>query len=435
MCRPLKGLTYTRHTHICPTPVLQLYGNNRKCYFNQAKVRVELFSSSCAEFWNSHLNVRGPREAPKPQTDEEKQPESGSEAAPGPAPPTSASPQSDSAPPPDSDSLSKASKDPGSTLFHEFCPIKTRSPRELDCGSGQGALCFINPLFLQLESPLLRRRMFKRSLKVRVSTETSTLLSPPLAPPPPPPLLPKAKGKGKSLQEIQGRCKASQLVPERPGDNPREPPTIAPHIRLEEEQNPAPALSHLPAITEQVSDNSDYMQPSPVISSSLCPSLSPYLSPSAPSMTPPAFPKGPPSLSPHESPRVSPSPSPYQSPSLSPRILSSLSLHGSPSVSPSLCPSPSPLIAFSTSPCASQAFPPFTTPSRIDPEGPDREDAEAITPVDPNCGDAEINGEDGQGLLSEMEAESCYSDGRQKRAAKSRPLPQNNSTKHVSECK
>lgn len=38
MCRPLEGLTYTRHTHICPTPVLQPCGNNRKCDFTQAKV-------------------------------------------------------------------------------------------------------------------------------------------------------------------------------------------------------------------------------------------------------------------------------------------------------------------------------------------------------------------------------------------------------------
>lgn len=55
--------------------------------------------------------------------------------------------------------------------------------------------------------------------------------------------------------------------------------------------------------------------------------------------------------------------------------------------------------------------------------------------MDSNYEDAEINGEDGQGLVLEMEAESCYSDGRQERAAKSSPLPQNNGTKYVSECK
>ncbi|KAI1898524.1 hypothetical protein AGOR_G00073240 [Albula goreensis] len=52
----------------------------------------------------------------------------------------------------------------------------------LGCG-GQGALCYINPLFLR-EPPsrgaLQKRHRFKRSLRVRVSTETSmTLSSPP----------------------------------------------------------------------------------------------------------------------------------------------------------------------------------------------------------------------------------------------------------------
>lgn len=370
-----------------------------------------------AEFWNSHLNVRGPREAPKPQQDREK-PDGVSTAAPGPAPQASASPQPDSAPPPDSDAPADAGEDPGSTLFLEFCPIKTRSPRELDCGSGQGALCFINPLFQLLESPLLRRRMFKRSLKVRVSTEPSTLLSPPLAPPPPPPLLPKAKGKGKGLPN-QGRREAGQVAQDQMGYNPSQPPPITLHIRLEEEeQSPTQALSQLPAIMEQ--HNSDYLQPSPVMSSSLCPSLSPY----PPSMTPPAFPKAPPSLSPHESPRDSPSLSPYQSPSLSPKMLGSSSLHGSASVSPSLSPyqfpSPSPLIAFSTSP--------FTTPSRVDQQGSDREDGEAVARVDSSYDDAEINGEGGPGLVLELEAESCSSDGGQERAAESSALPHNNGT-------
>uniref|UniRef100_A0A8C7KBW9 Ras and Rab interactor 2 n=1 Tax=Oncorhynchus kisutch TaxID=8019 RepID=A0A8C7KBW9_ONCKI len=81
--------------------------------------------------------------------------------------------------------------------FREFCSIQTRSPRELNCGAaGQGALCFINPLFLQFQTALHRRRhQFKRSLKVRVSTENSSPFSPPFAPPPPPPLLAKKKSK------------------------------------------------------------------------------------------------------------------------------------------------------------------------------------------------------------------------------------------------
>lgn len=251
-----------------------------------------------------------------------------------------------------------------------------------------------------MESPLLRRRIFKRSLKVRVSTETSTLLSPPLAPPPPPPLMPKTKGKTKDLQEIQGQCKAGQIVQDQTEDNPSEPPLPTPHIQLQE-QSTTRASSQLPAIMEQLPDNSDYMQPSPVISSFNPPSLSPYFSPSAPSLTPPAFPKEP---SPLDFPMNSPSLSPYQSPSLSPKMLSSMSLQSSPNVSPSLSPyqfaSPSPLIT-SKSSCTSLAFPPFTAPSTIDQQGLDKGDEEATAGMDCNDEDGEINGDDGQGLQME----------------------------------
>ncbi|KAM8968072.1 ras and Rab interactor 1 [Sarcophilus harrisii] len=63
--------------------------------------------------------------------------------------------------------------------------LKPRSPEELDQGTG-GALCFFNPLFPGDLGPA-RREKFKRSFKVRVSTETSSPLSPPAAPPPPVP--------------------------------------------------------------------------------------------------------------------------------------------------------------------------------------------------------------------------------------------------------
>lgn len=266
-----------------------------------------------------------------------------------------------------------------------------------------------------MESPLLRRRMFKRSLKVRVSTETSTLLSPPLAPPPPPPLMPKSKGKSKGLQKIQGQCKASQIVQKQTEDNASEPPPPTPHIRLQQEQGPTQALSQLPAIMEQLPDSSDYMQPSPVISSSHPPSLSPYFSPSAPTLTPQAFPKA---LSPLVSPMESPSLSPYQSPSLSPKMLSSMSPQSLPNVSPSLSPSQfpslSPLIP-SNSSCTSLAFPPFTAPLTIDQQGSDKGDEEAIAGMDCNDEGGEINGDDGEGLLLQMDAvglkdaESCCS--------------------------
>ncbi|XP_072495281.1 ras and Rab interactor 1 isoform X2 [Notamacropus eugenii] len=64
--------------------------------------------------------------------------------------------------------------------------LKPRSPEELDQGTG-GALCFFNPLFPGDLGPA-KREKFKRSFKIRVSTETSSPLSPPAVPPPPVPL-------------------------------------------------------------------------------------------------------------------------------------------------------------------------------------------------------------------------------------------------------
>lgn len=309
-----------------------------------------------AEFWSSHLNFRGPREAPKPQKEEKRNPDAVAAAQPPAAPQTGPTGQPDSADlktAPDPDAPAAAQLELHPTLLDEFCPIKTRSPKELDCGSGQGALCFINPLFLQSESSLSRRRMFKRSLKVRVSMETSTMLSPPLAPPPPPPLLPKAK-----RGQAQGPRPAAQNDP-----TDRDPPPGEAQVQ-ELSQTPVEqgsvgaraeggdqAPAQLPAIAEHVADNSDYMQPSPAINLS----LSPYLSPSAPPMARPLFPKGSPSLSPHDSPADSPSLSPYQSPSVSPKVSRS-PCTASPSLSPYQSPSPSPRAPFSLSPFTSPSF-------------------------------------------------------------------------------
>lgn len=132
------------------------------------------------EFWSSQLNFRGPRNGPPPVLD--------APVVPNPKPQHS--------------TTSTTSE----TLFQEFCPIHTRSPSELDLGAGQGALCFINPLFLQehpIRGAMHKRHHFKRSIKVRVSTENSSSLSPPVTPPPPPPLLAKAKGKGKKVQQTE----------------------------------------------------------------------------------------------------------------------------------------------------------------------------------------------------------------------------------------
>lgn len=68
--------------------------------------------------------------------------------------------------------------------------LKPRPPQELDQGTGN-ALCFFNPLFPGDLGPT-KREKFKRSFKVRVSTEASSPLSPPAVPPPPVPVSPAA---------------------------------------------------------------------------------------------------------------------------------------------------------------------------------------------------------------------------------------------------
>ncbi|KAJ8266169.1 hypothetical protein GJAV_G00126730 [Gymnothorax javanicus] len=149
--------------------------------------QLESISHMGVEFWSSQLNFRGPRNGP-PAVDET--------SLPSPTPQDCATPQEENP-----------------TLFQEFCPIQTRSPRELDCGAGQGALCFINPMFLHEpgRAALYRRHQFKRSLKVRVSTESSSPLSPPAAPPPPPPLL--AKGSRKKAGKCAGAKSAGGAGP------------------------------------------------------------------------------------------------------------------------------------------------------------------------------------------------------------------------------
>ncbi|XP_048217022.1 ras and Rab interactor 1 isoform X1 [Perognathus longimembris pacificus] len=77
---------------------------------------------------------------------------------------------------------------PGSSAAPMLPRLKARSPQELDQGTG-AALCFFNPLFPGDLGPT-KREQFKKSLKVRVSTETSSPLSPPAVPPPPVPVPP-----------------------------------------------------------------------------------------------------------------------------------------------------------------------------------------------------------------------------------------------------
>ncbi|XP_067837567.1 ras and Rab interactor 2-like [Heptranchias perlo] len=116
--------------------------------------RLKTISHLGIEFWNSALNVREQLE------------EGGSE-----------SPQETNSP-----GRGEAEESP----LNRPWPLKTRPPRELCRHSQNGALCFVNPLFLE-EHCKVKRSQFKRSFKVRVSTETSSPLSPPTEPPPPVP--------------------------------------------------------------------------------------------------------------------------------------------------------------------------------------------------------------------------------------------------------
>ncbi|TSL04315.1 Ras and Rab interactor 2 [Bagarius yarrelli] len=146
--------------------------------------QLESISHMGVEFWSSQLNFRGPRNGPPPVLD-------------APVVPN---------PKPQPCTITTTVTTASVSLLQEFCPIQTRSPSELDLGAGQGALCFINPLFLQehpIRGAMHKRHQFKRSIKVRVSTETTSSLSPPVTPPPPPPLLAKAKGKGKKVQPTE----------------------------------------------------------------------------------------------------------------------------------------------------------------------------------------------------------------------------------------
>ncbi|CAL9685327.1 unnamed protein product [Knipowitschia caucasica] len=268
---------------------------------------LESISHMGIEFWNSHLNIRGPRDAPKPQKDSASTPD----VTPAVPPAAEVQPKQDDQPVPDDhpSTPSESAKEEGTSaaLFQEFCPIKTRSPKECNYGPGLGALCFINPLFLQSLNAWSRRRMFKRSLKVRVSTEGSTLLSPPLVPPPPPPLMPKCKGRCKA-KGSKADDQTVRINPIDDDDDEEDYAELPPRTRELIFDDMLP----LPTVMESLVEDADYQQPSPSFKASH--PLSPYLSPKLSKKST--------SLSPRNSPGNSPCVSPYQSPFPSPKMLS-----------------------------------------------------------------------------------------------------------------
>ncbi|XP_057677485.1 ras and Rab interactor 1-like [Corythoichthys intestinalis] len=331
---------------------------------------LESISHMGIEFWSSHLNVRGPREPPKTQMNKEPTPNSSVSAA-NPQTASSAPPatQTDSANQTTNSECDQKS-DPNSALFREFCPIETRSPRELDCGLGLGALCFINPLFLQSDSILSKRRLMKRSFKVRVSTETSTLMLPPLAPPPPPPLMPKTSRRCKAWKKTTPASKDSQ--------------SSHPSSVMEEE-----VKAQLPSLMEHTSDDLDYMKPSSAITSSVSPGPDDSAPPLPPKLSPCSH--NPPTASP-------PPPSQYQYPSLSPRAPFTLS------ASPYQSPSFSPKVPFSLSPFFSNSLAQLVETSQT-PEDEFRE--EEGVPVNQDNGVEDLRKEMEVALLDDTE--SCGS--------------------------
>ncbi|XP_062892496.1 ras and Rab interactor 2 isoform X2 [Mobula hypostoma] len=102
-------------------------------------------------------------------------------------------------------------------------PLQTRCPTEVCLTGPGGALAFLNPLFEAQESCAGRRGQFKRSFKVRVSTETSSPLSPPSQPPPP---IPASAG---------ARCPQPSWAPSSDSDEaphtPPRPPVAPPRLK------------------------------------------------------------------------------------------------------------------------------------------------------------------------------------------------------------
>ncbi|XP_031799484.1 ras and Rab interactor 1 [Sarcophilus harrisii] len=106
--------------------------------------------------------------------------------------------------------------------------LKPRSPEELDQGTG-GALCFFNPLFPGDLGPA-RREKFKRSFKVRVSTETSS-------PAPPRPVAPVRPPRGPP----QGPAGPHHPEEESLGHWSREAPAVPPSLLSEVDSPPGPS--------------------------------------------------------------------------------------------------------------------------------------------------------------------------------------------------
>ncbi|KAM9248377.1 ras and Rab interactor 2 isoform 3-T3 [Dugong dugon] len=91
-------------------------------------------------------------------------------------------------PPPPHRPLSSDGACPASSqlcLINGVHSIKTRTPSELECSQGNGALCFINPLFLKVHSQDLSGSLPRSSTRTPNVNGTERPRSPPPRPPPP----------------------------------------------------------------------------------------------------------------------------------------------------------------------------------------------------------------------------------------------------------
>ncbi|XP_038643243.1 ras and Rab interactor 2 [Scyliorhinus canicula] len=172
--------------------------------------KLKTISHLGIEFWSSALNVREP---PAPE-------EWGGE-----------SPQESG--PPD---------------FVLQSPLRTRPPGEVGRAGWNGALSFVNPLFGPEDPGGDKRSQFKRSFKVRVSTETSSPLSPPTQPPPPVPW------QGGSPQPSPGPPRSASSEDDASYKRPKTPvppPRLRKKLRSLE-RGPAPPLeAPLPPTAEE----------------------------------------------------------------------------------------------------------------------------------------------------------------------------------------
>ncbi|XP_049725941.1 ras and Rab interactor 2 isoform X2 [Elephas maximus indicus] len=91
-------------------------------------------------------------------------------------------------PPPPRRPLSSDTAGPASSqlcLINGVHSIKTRTPSELECSQSNGALCFINPLFLKVHSQDLSGSLPRSSTRTPSVNGTTRPRSPPPRPPPP----------------------------------------------------------------------------------------------------------------------------------------------------------------------------------------------------------------------------------------------------------